>query len=93
MERYVREGVYNLESLSLLTRAAKLVAELSDLAPQVFHETAKALLVRLPHQHRRPTSGKSIIGCSCLSRHRAQSAGVESELYLVSVSKHLDLDS
>ena len=43
-ERYVQEGVYYLESLSLPTRAANLVAELSDLAPQVFYETAAALL-------------------------------------------------
>ena len=48
LERYVQEGVYYLESLSLPTRAANLVAELSDLAPQVFHETAAALLSRLP---------------------------------------------
>ena len=54
--RYVQEGV---------------VAELSDLAPQVFHETATASHARLPPQHRRPTSGKGS-GGSCLSRHRAQ---------------------
>ena len=35
-----------------------LVVELTDLAPQVFHETATALLARLPPQHRRSTSGK-----------------------------------
>ena len=56
VERYVREGVYYLESFLLPTHAANLVAELSDLAPQVFHETATASLARLP-QHRRPAFG------------------------------------
>ena len=92
LERYVQEGMYYLESLSLPTRAANLVAELTDLAPQVFHETAAALLARLPLQHRRSTSGKGR-GGSCLSRHRAQWAGGESELCRGSVSQHLDLNS
>ena len=53
---------------------SELVAELSDLAPQVFHETATNLIARLPPQHRRKTFGKGS-GGSCLSRHRAQCAG------------------
>ena len=92
LARYVREGVYFLESLSRPTRAANLVAELSDLAPQVFHETATASLARFPLQHRRSQSGKGS-GGSCLSRHRAQWAGGESELCRGSVSQHLDLNS
>ena len=75
---------------ALPTHFAELVAELSDLAPQVFHETATVLLARLPLQHRRPTSGKGS-GGSCLGRHRAQCAGAETELHLGAVSEHFDL--
>ena len=91
LERYVQEGVCYLESLSLPTHAAELVAELSDLAPQVFHGTAAVLIARLPPQHRRPTFGKGG-GGSCLSRRRAQYAGAETELFLGAVSEHLDLN-
>ena len=47
LQRKRWEGVYYLESLSLPTRAATMVAELSDLAPQVFLESATALLASL----------------------------------------------
>ena len=88
LDGYVQEGMYYLESLSLPTHVAELVADLSNLAPLAFHDTA----TRLPLQHRRSMSGKGS-GGSCLSRHRAQCAGAETELYLGSVSEHLDLNS
>ena len=88
VERYVQEGVYFLESLSFPTRAANLMAELSDLAPQVFHETATALFARLP-----PNTIDQRLETVVEVRHRAQWAGGESELYRGSVSQHLDLNS
>ena len=90
-ERYVQEEVHYLESLSLPTHAAELVAELSDLTPQVFHETATCLPASHPNTVDQRLDRGS--GGSCLSRHRAQCAGAETELYLGAVSKHLDLNS
>ena len=91
-ERYVQEGVHYLESLSFPTHVVEWVAELSNFAPQLSDETATALLARLPPQHLRQTSGKGS-GGSCLSRHRAQCEGGETELYLGAVSEHFDLNS
>ena len=62
------DGLNQLASLSLLTHVAELVADLSNLAPSLVHDTATALFVRLPPQHRRPLSGKGS-GGSCLNRH------------------------
>ena len=59
----------------------ELLADPSNLALSVVHETATALFAHLPPQHRRPMSGKGS-GGSCLSRHRVQCAGADTELLL-----------
>ena len=83
---------YQLASFSLPTHVAELVTDLSNLAPQVFHDVATALFARLPPQHRRLMSGKGS-GGSSLSRHGAQSAGAETELYVGSISANFLLIS
>ena len=80
--------LYQLASLSLPTHVAKLVTDLSNLAPQVFHDAITALFARLPLQHRRLMSGNGS-GGSCLSRHGALRAGAETELYVGSVTSTL----
>ena len=89
---YKSRDLYQLASLSLPTHVAELVTDLSNLAPQVFHDAATTLFARLPHQHRRSMSGKGS-GGSCLNRHGAQCAGADTELYIGSVSAHFDLIS
>ena len=89
---YKNDDLYQLASFSFLTHVAELVADLSNLALSVVHDTATTLLARLPPQHRRSMSGKGS-GGSCLSRHRAWCAGAGSELSLGTVSAHLDLIS
>ena len=79
---------YQLANLSLLTNVTELVADPSNLAPSVVHDTATALFARLPPQHRRPKSGRGG-GGSCLSGHRAQCAGAETELCLSTLWPHL----
>ena len=82
---------YQLANTSLQTNVTELLADPSNLAPSVVHDTATALFARLPPQHHRPMSGKGG-GVSCLSRHDAQCAGAETEL-LLTVSAHIDLIS
>ena len=52
------DDLYQLAGLSLPTHVAEMVADLSNMAPSVVHDTATALFARLPPQHRRPLSGK-----------------------------------
>ena len=89
---YKNDDLYHVASFSFLPHVAELVADLSNLALSVVHDTATTLLARLPPQHRRSMSGKGS-GGSCLSRHRAWCAGAGSELSLGTVSAHLDLVS
>ena len=57
-----KSGVlYQLASLSLLPHVAELVTDLSNLAPQVFHDAATALFARLQPQHRRLMSGAELV--------------------------------
>ena len=86
MQRGGAQITYKSGDLSLPTHVAELVTDLSNLAPPVFHDAATALFARPPH-HRRLMSGKGC-GGSCLSRHGAQRAGAETELYVGSVSAH-----
>ena len=90
---YKSGDLCQLASLSLPTHVAELVTDLSNLAPQVCHDAATALFARLPLQHRRSTSGKRSVEVRALSRHGAQCAGAETELYVGSVSAHFDLIS
>ena len=85
------EDLQKLASLSLPTSVTELVANPPNLAPSVVHDTVTALFARFPLHHRRPKSGKGS-GGSCLSRHRAQCAGAETEL-LLTVSAFFDLIS
>ena len=55
---YKSDDLYQLTSLSLPTHVGELVTDLSNVAPQVFHDAATALFARLPLQHRRFMSGK-----------------------------------
>ena len=60
LQRKLWKGTFRKVCTTWKASPFLLVAELSDLAPQVFHETATVFLARLPSQHRRPTSGKVV---------------------------------
>ena len=55
---YERGDLYQLASLLLPTHVSELVTDLSNLAPQVFHDAATAPFARLPPQHLLLMSGK-----------------------------------